>query len=96
MFAVGLGTTWLGYSLFYYGLTQVQSGNWGYFDLILPSRAVHLASIARDDGSARTPPPSLQTKITKSVVSDLLHGAAGATPVGAISSGVSILKRLLP
>lgn len=48
MLAVGITLTLVGYSVFYYGLTQVQGGNWGYFDLLLPSRwATHMA-IPRD------------------------------------------------
>ena len=49
-FAIGLGVTWLGYSIFYYGFTQVQSGNFGFLDLVLPSRAADLGSIPRDGG----------------------------------------------
>ena len=47
---VGLGVILLGYSVFYYGLTQVQSGNWGYLDLVLPTRWQDPAvvNIARD------------------------------------------------
>jgi drug/metabolite transporter (DMT)-like permease len=36
--ALGLGVTFVGYSLVYYGLTQVQGGNWGYLDLVIPMR----------------------------------------------------------
>ena len=35
---LGLGVVFLGYSVFYYGLTQVQGGNWGYLDLVIPAR----------------------------------------------------------
>ena len=38
MLFLGLGVTFVGYSLVYYGLTQVQGGNWGYLDLTLPTR----------------------------------------------------------
>jgi hypothetical protein len=38
MLVIGLGVTYVGYSLLYYGLTQVQGGNWGLLDLMLPSR----------------------------------------------------------
>lgn len=54
MYALGLGTVWWGYSLFYYGFTQVRGGNWGYADLTLPSRAATLASIPPDGMDAQT------------------------------------------
>ena len=46
---IGLGVTYVGYSLLYYGLTQVQGGNWGLLDLMLPSRwTPEKATTARD------------------------------------------------
>lgn len=48
MLVVGLGVTFVGYSLVYYGLTQIQGGNWGYLDLVIPSRWATAASTARD------------------------------------------------
>lgn len=36
--AVAGGVFFLGYTLLYYGLTQIQGGNWGLLDLIVPSR----------------------------------------------------------
>ena len=35
---IGFGVAFLGYSLFYYGLTQVRSGNWGLLDLMVPGK----------------------------------------------------------
>jgi drug/metabolite transporter (DMT)-like permease len=48
MLVVGLALTFAGYSLAYYGLTQVQGGNWGLFDLVLPGRWQTASSIKRD------------------------------------------------
>jgi drug/metabolite transporter (DMT)-like permease len=49
MLALGLGVTFVGYSLVYYGLTQVQGGNWGYLDLVVPLRwTSSVASTPRD------------------------------------------------
>ena len=59
MLAVGTTATFFGYSVFYYGLTQVQGGNWGYLDLVWPSRWATHKSTPRDDGTA---PVSAQTK----------------------------------
>lgn len=35
---VGLGVVFTGYSLLYYGLSQINGGNWGLLDLVVPSR----------------------------------------------------------
>jgi hypothetical protein len=54
MAGLGIGIAWFGYSVFYYGFTQVNGGNWGFLDLIIPSRWPGAADIARDDGSHAT------------------------------------------
>ena len=38
MAGFGLGIAFVGYWVMYYGITQVQGGNWGLLDLGLPSR----------------------------------------------------------
>ena len=38
MLVVGLAVTFIGYSVAYYGITQVQGGNWGLFDLMVPGK----------------------------------------------------------
>jgi len=50
MLLVGLGVTLVGYSMFYYGLTQVQSGNWGFLDLVLPNRWTPSVATTPRDG----------------------------------------------
>ncbi len=52
-----LGSTmlWLGYATAYYGLTQVQGGNWGFLDLALPSRWPAAANIPRDGAGVGSP-----------------------------------------
>jgi len=46
---IGLGVTFVGYSLLYYGLTQIQSGNWGLLDLVVPTRwSAAVAATPRD------------------------------------------------
>lgn len=50
MVGLGLGVSFFGYWVLYYGITQVQGGNWGFLDLGLPSRASKLASIPTDGG----------------------------------------------
>jgi drug/metabolite transporter (DMT)-like permease len=48
--ALGLGVTFVGYSLVYYGLTQVQGGNWGYLDLVIPMRWNNSVAATPRDG----------------------------------------------
>ena len=45
-----LGSTmlWLGYATAYYGLTQIQGGNWGFLDLALPTHWPAAQNIPRD------------------------------------------------
>ena len=50
MLLLGLGVTFAGYSLLYYGLTQVQGGNWGLLDLTLPTRWTPAVANAPRDG----------------------------------------------
>ena len=47
---IGMGVVFIGYSLAYYGYSQLNGGNWGYLDLLLPSRATaqKLVNIPRD------------------------------------------------
>ena len=49
---VGLGviTVFLGYSLFYYGMTQIQGGNWGLLDLTIPSKWTPAVAATTKDG----------------------------------------------
>ena len=38
MVGIGLGVVFIGYSLTYYGISQLQGGNWGFWDLTIPNR----------------------------------------------------------
>lgn len=59
---LGLSVTFIGYTLSYYALTQLQGGNWGLLDLLLPTRWPAAASVPRDGGGkiskAATPGPT--------------------------------------
>ena len=48
MTALGVGIVFAGYSLTYYGLTQLKGGNWGLFDLVLPTRYAAKKDTPRD------------------------------------------------
>jgi hypothetical protein len=52
---VGLGVAFFGYCVTYYGITQVQGGNWGFFDLVLPTRwNASVAALPRDGQTSET------------------------------------------
>jgi len=53
MLVLGLGVTFVGYTLMYYGLTQVQGGNWGLLDLTLPSRWTPTVAATARDGAGQ-------------------------------------------
>lgn len=81
-FFIGLGVVWLGYSIFYYGFTQVQSGNYGLLDLTLPSRAADLGSIPRDGDISRdhgTTVGSDTEGVLKRLGEDLIPGGFAAS-----------------
>ena|SRR5580658_4643941 len=51
MAGLGIGIAWFGYSILYYGVTQVQGGNWGLLDLMVPSRWATAAATVTDAGT---------------------------------------------
>lgn len=53
---VGFGVVFLGYSLFYYGITQVRGHNFGLLDLVIPGK--YDSGIPSDDGNAVPGGPS--------------------------------------
>ena len=64
MIPVGLAVTLLGYSVFYYGVTQIKGGNWGYLDLTLPTRWSSQAAATPRDGETGTAGNSSSTGST--------------------------------
>jgi len=48
MAIVGFGIAFAGYSLIYYGLTQVRGFNFGFLDLVIPGRFASVASNPKD------------------------------------------------
>jgi hypothetical protein len=47
---LGIGVVFLGYSVLYYGITQVRGANWGLLDLVIPGKFD--PSIPYDPGSS--------------------------------------------
>ena len=79
MAGLGLGITFLGYWVFYYGVTQVQGGNWGFLDLGLPSRAVLLSGIPTDSGTTAHGSKSTQQLIQEASANSAI-GPLGTKP----------------
>ena len=67
MAGLGIGVAFLGYWVTYYGVTQVQGGNWGFLDLGIPSRWKKAQDTPRDDGSslAKTGTKTSSSKASK-------------------------------
>lgn len=73
---IALGLMFLGYSVAYYGYTQVTGGNWGFLDLVVPSRWA---------GAAGTPPDSpagVNVAVPKGGISNKVGGGPGLSPSG--------------
>jgi len=50
MLVVGLGVVFVGYSLTYYGISQIKGGNWGLLDMVIPSKwTPEVAATPRDN-----------------------------------------------
>jgi hypothetical protein len=84
---VGLGIIigWGGYAVMYYGITQVQSGNWGFLDLIVPGRwTAAVANTPKDTGQTSNAqvnqPPAVNPKVSPATSG--LGGGANNIPQG--------------
>jgi len=56
---VGFGIAFAGYSLLYYGLTQVRGFNFGLLDLVIPGRFAAVAGNPKDGGGYEGSPGSV-------------------------------------
>lgn len=110
MFGVAVGTLYVGYSLVYYGASQLRGGNWGLLDLTVPSRwTVGVAATPTDTGTTiaggvlKTPTKS------QGVIAKVENGAVDAakqtlktfinpvgTGIGLVGNGLRKLKGLIP
>lgn len=88
--AVGLALLWLGYSVAYYGVTQIRGNNYGFLDLMLPGRwsVVRQAPPPNDRGESPVAGSSTSSTTTVPETSSPTtpEGAVTATPGGATSS----------
>jgi hypothetical protein len=55
MAGIGLGITFVGYSLIYYGVSQIRGGNWGLLDLVIPGRWDKAAATPKDGQTVASP-----------------------------------------
>jgi hypothetical protein len=98
MVGLALGVAWLGYATFYYGLTQVQGGNWGFLDLIVPSRWTEAtAATPRDDGSTLGSTTAAKaTSATSTAPNVSAPGTPGINAEGGSSSGTGVQAPPVP
>lgn len=66
---LGFGIAFLGYSVLYYGLTQIRGLNYGFLDLVIPGKFAKATGV----------PPDATTTTTKPGA----YGAVGQTPAQA-------------
>lgn len=81
---VGIGVVFIGYSLVYYGFTQVRGDNYGFWDLILPGRF---------EKAAKNPKDSENTSAAISATADAISASAGAAGEGigaAVGAGAGV------
>ena len=99
MAGLGIGIAWAGYALLYYGVTQVQGGNWGLLDLCIPSRWAAASGNPKDDGT-KSAPGILNQGIpgTGTTPSQIATGSEPNTFVGGFLKGAfpapTILKKI--
>ena len=75
MAGLGIGIAFVGYWTLYYGITQIQGGNWGFLDLGIPGRWAAAKDNPRDNGS--TPAAA-----TTPAASTTAESSQGPTPLG--------------
>jgi hypothetical protein len=62
---LGIFVAFAGYSVAYYGLTQIQGWNYGFLDLVAPGRWAKASTIPNDDPN-RTLGPAAKSSSSKS------------------------------
>ena len=68
MLGLGLAISFTGYSLVYYGLTQLRGGNWGLLDLMIPSKwTPQTANLPMDNGSTLSGGVVAPTKVQSTI-----------------------------
>jgi len=68
---VGVIVLFAGYTLTYYGMSQLTGGNWGLLDLMVPSRWAKARGTPRDNGKSISPQAAVATK-TAGVVGSIV------------------------
>ena len=64
MAGLGIFVAFAGYSVAYYGLTQIQGWNYGFLDLVAPGRWANASTIPNDDPK-RTLGPAAKSSTPK-------------------------------
>lgn len=72
MAGLGILIAWAGYSVMYFGITQVQGGRWGFADLVVPSKwTAAVAATPKDSGAPAT---TSNTTIPSSAINNRAPG----------------------
>ena len=78
--ALGLGIMFVGYSVLYYGITQVRGQNFGFLDLVLPSKwAAVRSNPPGPDSAGTTGTPDIGSQLLADIVTPLSGGTDTST-----------------
>src|SRR5271165_453734 len=81
MAGLGIAIAWVGYSVLYYGISQIQGGNFGFLDLILPSRWPTASGTPYDNGSTLASAASPASPATTAAKTTPTAGATATGPL---------------
>jgi hypothetical protein len=87
MAGLGILIAWSGYWIAYYGVTQIQGGNWGLLDLGLPGRwTAAVAATPKDSGGSSTT-PTVTTNQSAPAGSTILVPNGSSNPDPVVATG---------
>jgi hypothetical protein len=78
--ALGIGVAFLGYTLFYYGVTQVRGENYGFLDLLLPGKFSKIVSGVKPAKDGEKPASSIPPATPAEHAQNMYEGPTQATP----------------
>ena len=80
--ALGLGIVFFGYQSLYYGITQVQGYNYGFLDLMVPSKWATVSANPPPNDKAQKNPKPTSVAVAGNLLSNIvgLVSASGTLP----------------
>jgi len=88
MAGLGILIMWGGYSVMYYGITQVQGGNWGLLDLVVPGWWAKAAATPKDSQSSQASAQAAVNGVTASTVGTAQQDASASTGPTQAATGI--------